>query len=65
MVFLCFGHWRAAAGSQTPAASDALLQTIELAPAAGDHGVDGAFVRVHHVERQQASPFPLLAVIGA
>ncbi len=29
--FLSFGHWRAAVGSQTRTASEALLQTIELA----------------------------------
>ena len=63
--FLPFGHWRAAAGSQTRTAADALLQTIELAQAAEDLGVDGAFVRVHHFERQLASPFPLLSAIGA
>jgi alkanesulfonate monooxygenase SsuD/methylene tetrahydromethanopterin reductase-like flavin-dependent oxidoreductase (luciferase family) len=63
--FLSFGHWRDAAGSQTRSAADALLQTIELAEAAEDLGVDGAFVRVHHFERQLASPFPLLAAIGA
>jgi alkanesulfonate monooxygenase SsuD/methylene tetrahydromethanopterin reductase-like flavin-dependent oxidoreductase (luciferase family) len=62
--FLSFGHWRNAAGSQTRSAADALLQTIELAQAAEDLGVDGAFVRVHHFERQLASPFPLLAAIG-
>ncbi|WP_250003825.1 LLM class flavin-dependent oxidoreductase [Actinoplanes sp. M2I2] len=63
--FLSFGHWRNAAGSQTRTAGDALLQTIELAQAAEELGVDGAFVRVHHFERQLASPFPLLAAIGA
>jgi alkanesulfonate monooxygenase SsuD/methylene tetrahydromethanopterin reductase-like flavin-dependent oxidoreductase (luciferase family) len=63
--FLSFGHWRNAAGSQTRSAGDALLQTIDLAQAAEDLGVDGAFVRVHHFERQLASPFPLLAAIGA
>jgi alkanesulfonate monooxygenase SsuD/methylene tetrahydromethanopterin reductase-like flavin-dependent oxidoreductase (luciferase family) len=63
--FLSFGHWRNAAGSQTRTAADALLQTIELAEAAEELGVDGAFVRVHHFERQLASPFPLLAAIGA
>jgi alkanesulfonate monooxygenase SsuD/methylene tetrahydromethanopterin reductase-like flavin-dependent oxidoreductase (luciferase family) len=63
--FLSFGHWRNAAGSQTRSAADALLQTIELAQAAEDLGVDGAFVRVHHFERQLASPFPLLAAIAA
>ena len=63
--FLSFGHWRAAPGSQTRTAADALLQTIELAQAAEDIGVDGAFVRVHHFERQLASPFPLLSAIAA
>jgi len=63
--FLSFGHWRDAAGSQTRSAADALLQTIELAEAAEELGVDGAFVRVHHFERQLASPFPLLSAIGA
>ena len=63
--FLSFGHWRAAPGSQTRTAADALLQTIELAQAAEDLGIDGAFVRVHHFERQLASPFPLLSAIAA
>ena len=63
--FLSFGHWRAAPGSQTRSAADALLQTIELAQAAEELGVDGAFVRVHHFERQLASPFPLLSAIAA
>ncbi|MFI5937542.1 LLM class flavin-dependent oxidoreductase [Actinoplanes sp. NPDC051494] len=63
--FLSFGHWRDVNGSQTRSAADALLQTIELAEAAEELGVDGAFVRVHHFERQLASPFPLLSAIGA
>jgi alkanesulfonate monooxygenase SsuD/methylene tetrahydromethanopterin reductase-like flavin-dependent oxidoreductase (luciferase family) len=63
--FLSFGHWRAASGSQTRTAADALLQTIELAQVAEELGVDGAFVRVHHFERQLASPFPLLSAIAA
>ena len=63
--FLSFGHWRDVPGSQTRSAADSLLQTVELAQAAEDLGVDGAFVRVHHFERQLASPFPLLAAIGA
>jgi alkanesulfonate monooxygenase SsuD/methylene tetrahydromethanopterin reductase-like flavin-dependent oxidoreductase (luciferase family) len=63
--FLSFGHWRDIAGSQTRSAADSLLQTIELAQAAEDIGIDGAFVRVHHFERQLASPFPLLSAIGA
>jgi alkanesulfonate monooxygenase SsuD/methylene tetrahydromethanopterin reductase-like flavin-dependent oxidoreductase (luciferase family) len=63
--FLSFGHWRDAAGSQTRSAADALLQTIDLAQAAEDLGVNGAYVRVHHFERQLASPFPLLSAIAA
>lgn len=63
--FLSFGHWRDATGSQTRSAADALLQTIELAEAADELGVNGAFVRVHHFERQLASPFPLLSAIAA
>jgi alkanesulfonate monooxygenase SsuD/methylene tetrahydromethanopterin reductase-like flavin-dependent oxidoreductase (luciferase family) len=42
-----------------------LRQTIELAHAAEQIGIDGAYVRVHHYARQLASPFPLLAAIGA
>jgi alkanesulfonate monooxygenase SsuD/methylene tetrahydromethanopterin reductase-like flavin-dependent oxidoreductase (luciferase family) len=63
--FLSFGHWQALPGSQTPTARDALVQTIELAVAAEKIGLDGAYVRVHHFARQLASPFPLLAAIGA
>jgi alkanesulfonate monooxygenase SsuD/methylene tetrahydromethanopterin reductase-like flavin-dependent oxidoreductase (luciferase family) len=63
--FLSFGHWQDAPGSRTPTAADALNQTIELAEAAETIGIDGAFVRVHHFARQLASPFPLLAAIGA
>jgi alkanesulfonate monooxygenase SsuD/methylene tetrahydromethanopterin reductase-like flavin-dependent oxidoreductase (luciferase family) len=63
--FLSFGHWRDAAGSQTRSAADSLLQTVELAEAADELGVNGAFVRVHHFERQLSSPFPLLSAIAA
>jgi alkanesulfonate monooxygenase SsuD/methylene tetrahydromethanopterin reductase-like flavin-dependent oxidoreductase (luciferase family) len=63
--FLSFGHWTDSYGSEVRSASDALLQTIELAVAAEALGVDGAFVRVHHFARQLGSPFPLLAAIGA
>jgi alkanesulfonate monooxygenase SsuD/methylene tetrahydromethanopterin reductase-like flavin-dependent oxidoreductase (luciferase family) len=63
--FLSFGHWQDAPGSRTHTAADALKQTIELAEAAEAIGIDGAYVRVHHFARQLASPFPLLAAIGA
>src|SRR5512132_3371434 len=63
--FLSFGHWTPSPQSQTRSASDALLQSIELAVAAEELGADGAFFRVHHFARQLSSPFPLLAAIGA
>src|SRR5579875_2586290 len=63
--FLSFGHWQDSPHSATRTASDALTQTIELAVAAEELGGDGAFVRVHHFAPQLASPFPLLAAIGA
>jgi alkanesulfonate monooxygenase SsuD/methylene tetrahydromethanopterin reductase-like flavin-dependent oxidoreductase (luciferase family) len=62
--FLSFGAWHPAAG-RTNSAADALGQTIELAVAAEEIGIDGAFVRVHHFARQLSAPFPLLAAIGA
>jgi alkanesulfonate monooxygenase SsuD/methylene tetrahydromethanopterin reductase-like flavin-dependent oxidoreductase (luciferase family) len=62
--FLSFGHWGPTPGSRTPTAAEALTQTVELAEAAEEIGIDGAYVRVHHFARQFASPFPLLAAIG-
>ena len=63
--FLSFGHWTPSPQSQTRSTSDALLQSIELAVAAEELGLDGAYFRVHHYARQLASPFPLLAAVGA
>ncbi|MGZ4176682.1 MAG: LLM class flavin-dependent oxidoreductase [Solirubrobacteraceae bacterium] len=63
--FLSFGHWQPVPSSHTHTAQDALRQTIELAEAAEEIGIDGAFVRVHHFARQLASPFPLLSAIAA
>ncbi|WP_347350635.1 LLM class flavin-dependent oxidoreductase [Intrasporangium sp.] len=63
--FLSFGHWTPSPHSATCSASDALLQSIELAVAAEELGADGAYFRVHHFARQLGSPFPLLAAIGA
>ncbi|GAA4365759.1 LLM class flavin-dependent oxidoreductase [Nocardioides caricicola] len=63
--FLSFGHWTPSPQSQTRTAADALLQSIDLAVAAEELGVDGAYFRVHHFARQLASPFPLLAAVGA
>lgn len=63
--FLSFGHWANRQGYRTRTASDALLQSIDLAVACEDIGLDGAYFRVHHFAAQLASPFPLLAAIGA
>ncbi|WP_298750314.1 LLM class flavin-dependent oxidoreductase [uncultured Serinicoccus sp.] len=63
--FLSFGHWTPHPQSATQSASDVLLQSIDLAVAAEELGADGAYYRVHHFARQLASPFPLLAAVGA
>lgn len=63
--FLNFGHWSQAPGSQVRTAQDTLVQSIELAEAAEEVGIDGAYFRVHHFAQQLGSPFPLLAAIGA
>jgi alkanesulfonate monooxygenase SsuD/methylene tetrahydromethanopterin reductase-like flavin-dependent oxidoreductase (luciferase family) len=63
--FLSFGHWSPSPSSQTRSGADALLQSIELAVAAEQLGLDGAYYRVHHFARQLGSPFPLLAAVGA
>jgi alkanesulfonate monooxygenase SsuD/methylene tetrahydromethanopterin reductase-like flavin-dependent oxidoreductase (luciferase family) len=63
--FLSFGHWTPSPQSETRSAADTLLQSIDLAVEAERLGVDGAYFRVHHFARQLASPFPLLAAVGA
>ncbi|MCR6721906.1 MAG: LLM class flavin-dependent oxidoreductase [Chitinophagaceae bacterium] len=63
--FLSFGHWADHPAYQTRTASDTLLQSIDLAVAAEEIGLDGAYFRVHHFAAQLGSPFPLLAAIGA
>ena len=63
--FLSFGHYQAVPGSLVRTARDALVQTVELAVAAEELGIDGAYVRVHHFARQLASPFPLLSAMAA
>lgn len=63
--FLSFGHWANRQGYQTRTASDTLLQSIELAIAAEEMGLDGAYFRVHHFAAQLGSPFPLLSAAGA
>src|SRR6201994_2116342 len=63
--FLSFGHWANHPAYKTRTASDTLLQSIDLAVAAEELGLDGAYFRVHHFAAQLASPFPLLSAIGA
>src|SRR5687767_14995182 len=63
--FLSFGHWSNYPAYKTRTASDTLLQSIDLAVAAEEIGLDGAYCRVHHIAAQLASPLPLLSAIGA
>src|SRR5215208_7079635 len=63
--FLSFGHWTPSRQSAARSARDVLQQSIELAVAAEELGADGAYFRVHHFAQQLASPFPLLAAVGA
>jgi len=63
--FLSFGHWSESPSSQVRSASDALIQSLELAVAAEEVGADSAYYRVHHFASQLGSPFPLLAAVGA
>src|SRR3569623_835698 len=63
--FLSFGHWSDTPHSQARTGADVLTQSIELAEAVEELCADGAYFRVHHFARQLASPFPLLAAVGA
>src|SRR5258707_11098536 len=63
--FLSFGHWTPSSQSQPRWGGDTLLKSMELAEATEELGADGAYFRVHHFARQLASPFPLLAAVGA
>jgi alkanesulfonate monooxygenase SsuD/methylene tetrahydromethanopterin reductase-like flavin-dependent oxidoreductase (luciferase family) len=62
---LSFGHYGPLGGGRELTAADSLLQAIDLAQGMDDLGVNGAYFRVHHFARQQASPMPLLAAIAA
>jgi alkanesulfonate monooxygenase SsuD/methylene tetrahydromethanopterin reductase-like flavin-dependent oxidoreductase (luciferase family) len=63
--FLSFGHWSRSAGSTIRSAEESILATIDLAVAAEEAGMDGAWIRVHHFEQNLSSPFPLLAAMAA
>ena len=61
--FLSFGHY--AIGNQPgPDAGQTLKQALELARAADELGVNGAYFRVHHFAPQGASPMPLLGAVA-
>lgn len=62
--FISFGRWNEQDQSSTRSQRDAFLQTIEMAVAAEEIGVDSAFFRIHHFSNSFSSPFPLLAAIG-
>ncbi|WKD58642.1 LLM class flavin-dependent oxidoreductase [Corynebacterium caspium] len=62
--FLSFGH-HAIGQQQGPSAADVLKQSVDIAQAADEIGVNGAFFRVHHFAPQGAAPFPLLGAIAA
>ena len=64
--FLSFGHWQAAPWlADADRARRATCRRSSSPSPPRRLGIDGAFVRVHHFARQLASPFPLLAAIGA
>ncbi|MET0296335.1 MAG: LLM class flavin-dependent oxidoreductase [Microbacterium sp.] len=62
---LSFGHYGPLGAGRELTAADSMLQAIDLAQGMDDLGVNGAYFRVHHFARQQASPMPLLAAIAA
>ncbi|WP_030149383.1 LLM class flavin-dependent oxidoreductase [Mycetocola saprophilus] len=63
--FLSFGHHQNARGASARTAGEALTQGIEIAEGAEALGLDGAWSRVHHLQRQFSSPWSLLAAIAA
>ncbi len=62
--FLSFGHYSLTPG-RGPLVDEALHDRLEIARAADELGVNGAYFRVHHFAPQGASPMPMLAAIAA
>ncbi|WP_353065580.1 LLM class flavin-dependent oxidoreductase [Arcanobacterium hippocoleae] len=63
--FLSFGH-HAVGGKRGMDARENLHSQLEIAKAADEIGVNGAYFRVHHFAPQGAAPMPMLAaIIGA
>lgn len=65
IAFISFGRWNNHEKSTTQSAREAFSQTIEMAVAAEQIGVDGALFRIHHFSDSFSSALPLLAAIGA
>ncbi|MBC7298057.1 MAG: LLM class flavin-dependent oxidoreductase, partial [Demequina sp.] len=63
--FLSFGWYSKAPGSKVRTPGDLMHDTIALAEAAEDAGMDGAWIRIHHFDQNMSSPFPMLAAMGA
>nr|WP_255633258.1 LLM class flavin-dependent oxidoreductase [Demequina sp. TTPB684] len=63
--FLSFGWYSKAPGSKVRTPADLMHDTIALAEAAEDAGMDGAWIRIHHYDQNMSSPFPMLAAMGA
>jgi alkanesulfonate monooxygenase SsuD/methylene tetrahydromethanopterin reductase-like flavin-dependent oxidoreductase (luciferase family) len=62
--FLSFGWWDPSPGSRVRTPREMLLDTVELAAAAEEAGLDGAWIRVHHYDDNLSSPFPVLAAMA-
>lgn len=62
---LSFGHYQNVPGSRARTAREALTQAIDIAVGAEELGFDGAWIRVHHYQRQFAAPWSLLSAMGA
>ncbi|MBY4039637.1 LLM class flavin-dependent oxidoreductase [Rhodococcus fascians] len=62
---LSFGHYQDIRGSQARTARDALTQAIDIAVGAEELGLGGAWIRVHHYQRQFAAPWALLSAVAA
>ncbi len=63
--FLSFGWFSQAPGSKVRTPADLMHDTIALAEAAEDAGMEGAWIRIHHFDQNMSSPFPMLAAMGA
>ena len=61
--FLSFGH-HALSPHRGPLVDQVMRDQLEIARAADELGVNGAYFRVHHFAPQASSPMPMLAAIA-